>query len=138
MRVSVAGEIAVAGLRRARRMTIYEMRLDDGSGRLKAVFFNQPFLKDVLARGQRVVLFGLVERDAHGLAPARHALAAVRGRGGGRARAGIHTGRIVPVYEKLGPAHREAPAPRARATSRRRCRPTSRTRCPPSCASGSA
>ncbi len=66
MRVSVSGEIAVAGLRRARRMTIYEIRLDDGSGRLKVVFFNQPFLKTVLARGRRVVLFGLVERDAFG------------------------------------------------------------------------
>src|SRR5512138_3044099 len=66
MRVSVAGEIAVAGLRRARRMTIYEIRLDDGSGRLKAVFFNQAFLKDVLARGRRAVLFGLVEQDAPG------------------------------------------------------------------------
>ncbi len=30
MRVSVAGEIVVAGLRRARRMTIYELRLEPG------------------------------------------------------------------------------------------------------------
>ena len=33
MRVSVAGEIVVAGLRRARRMAIYEVRLDDGARR---------------------------------------------------------------------------------------------------------
>src|SRR5512136_1634482 len=64
MRVSVSGEIAVAGLRRARRMTVYEVRLDDGSGRLKAVFFNQPYLRETLPRGKRVGLFGLVERDA--------------------------------------------------------------------------
>ena len=51
MRVSVSGVVAVAGLRRARRMTLYEVRLEDGSGRLKALWFNQPFLKDVLPRG---------------------------------------------------------------------------------------
>jgi RecG-like helicase len=59
MRVSVAGEITVAGLRRARRMAIYEVRLDDGSGRLKAVFFNQPYLKETLARGKKAVFFRL-------------------------------------------------------------------------------
>ena len=48
MKVSVSGTIAVAGLRRARRMTLYEVRLEDDSGRLKALWFNQPFLKDVL------------------------------------------------------------------------------------------
>jgi ATP-dependent DNA helicase RecG len=102
MRTSVAGEIVAAGLRRARRMTLYEVRLDDGTGRLKAVFFNQPFLREVLPRGRRVVLFGLVERDAFGsrlplMRSPQYELVE-----GGEA-GGIHTGRIVPVYEKLGP-----------------------------------
>src|SRR5687767_6242306 len=66
MRVSVAGNVAVAGLRRARRITLFEVRIDDGSGRLKALWFNQPFLKDVLERGSRVVLFGSVETDRQG------------------------------------------------------------------------
>jgi ATP-dependent DNA helicase RecG len=119
MRVSVAGEVAVAGLRRARRLAIYEIRLDDGTGRLKAVFFNQAFLKDVLPRGQRVVLYGLVEKDALGsrllamrspqyeviedeaAAPAGEAAEAEAAAPG--AGPGVHTGRIVPVYEKLGP-----------------------------------
>jgi ATP-dependent DNA helicase RecG len=102
MRVSVAGEIAIAGLRRARRMTVYELRLEDGSGRLKAVFFNQPFLRDVLTRGRRVVLFGLVEKDAFGsrlLVMRSPQYELLEGEPG----AGVHTGRIVPVYEKLGP-----------------------------------
>jgi len=102
MRVSVAGEVAVAGLRRARRLTIYEIRLDDGSGRLKAVFFNQPFLKDVLVRGRRVVLFGLVEKDALGsrqlaMRSPQHEVVE------GPEAQGVHSGRIIPVYEKLGP-----------------------------------
>ena len=44
MRTGVRGTIAVAGLRRARRMTLYEVRIEDESGRLKALWFNQPYL----------------------------------------------------------------------------------------------
>jgi ATP-dependent DNA helicase RecG len=102
MTACVSGVVAVAGLRRARRMALYEVRLEDASGRLKALWFNQPFLREVLPRGQKVVLYGTVERDSYG--------------GGGLMLSspqyeliedddapGIHTGRIVPVYEKLGP-----------------------------------
>jgi ATP-dependent DNA helicase RecG len=103
MRVAVSGTVTVAGLRRARRLSIYELRLDDGSGRLlKAIFFNQPFLKDVLATGTRVVLFGLVERDAMAsrllvMRSPQYEIVEADEHGG------IHTGRLVPVYEKLGP-----------------------------------
>ncbi len=102
MKVSVRGRVAVAGLRRARRMTLYEVRVEDESGRLKALWFNQPFLRDVLPRGQRVVLFGGVERDAFGgrglvmTSPEYEVLA-------DDDTPGLHTGRIVPIYEKLGP-----------------------------------
>src|SRR6185295_16559274 len=65
MRTSVAGEIVAAGLRRARRMSLYEVRIEDGTGRLKALWFNQPYLRESLVRGRRVVLFGTVERDAY-------------------------------------------------------------------------
>jgi len=102
LRVSVSGEIAAAGLRRARRLTIYEVRLDDGSGRLKVVFFNQPYLRETLARGRRVVFYGLVEKDAFAsrlLVMRSPQYELVEGDGHG----GIHTGRLVPVYEKLGP-----------------------------------
>ena len=104
MKTSVSGKLVVAGLRRARRMTLYEARLDDGSGRLlKALWFNQPFLKDVLKQGSRVVLFGPVERDSYGsrqlvmMSPQYE----VFDEDGDAP--GIHTGRMVPVYEKLGP-----------------------------------
>jgi ATP-dependent DNA helicase RecG len=103
MKVSVLGTIAVAGVRRARRMTLYEVRLEDGTGRLKALWFNQPFLKDTLERGRRVVLFGSVERDAY--AGGRHLIMTspqyevLEDEEGPR----IHTGRVVPVYERLGP-----------------------------------
>jgi ATP-dependent DNA helicase RecG len=104
MKVSVSGEVVVAGLRRARRMTLYEIRLADGTGRLKVLWFNQPFLKDVLPRGARVVLFGAVEKDAYGsrqlvmTSPEYEVLDDAA-----EDATGMHTGRIVPVYEKLGP-----------------------------------
>jgi len=102
MKVAVAGTIAVAGLRRARRMSLYEVRLDDGSGRLKALWFNQPFLKDSLQRGRHAVLFGVVERDSYGgagvmMSSPQWELVEEEDA------PGVHTGRIVPVYERLGP-----------------------------------
>jgi ATP-dependent DNA helicase RecG len=101
MKVSVSGEIVVAGLRRARRMTLYEVRVDDGSGKLKVLWFNQPFLRDVLERGRRVTLYGLVERDKGSrslvMRSPQYELLDAEGT------PSIHTGRIVPVYEKLGP-----------------------------------
>jgi ATP-dependent DNA helicase RecG len=102
MKVSVAGTIAVAGLRRARRLTLYEVRLEDGTGRLKALWFNQPFLKDTLPRGAQVVLYGTVEPDAYGsrqLMMSSPQYEKVENED----TAGVHTGRIVPIYEKLGP-----------------------------------
>jgi ATP-dependent DNA helicase RecG len=101
MKVAVTGTITVAGLRRARRMTLYEVRIDDGTGRLKALWFNQPFLKDSLVRGARVALFGDVQPDAYGgrqlmMSSPQHEVLEDDG-------AAVHTGRVVPIYEKLGP-----------------------------------
>jgi ATP-dependent DNA helicase RecG len=104
MRVSVGGTVAVAGVRRARRLSLYEARLEDGSGRLKALWFNQPYLRNVLTRGTRVVLYGTAEPDAYAggrslvmTSPQYEVV------GEDDAAPGIHTGRVVPVYEKLGP-----------------------------------
>jgi ATP-dependent DNA helicase RecG len=101
MKVAVTGTITVAGLRRARRMTLYEVRIDDGTGRLKALWFNQPFLKESLARGARVALFGDVQPDSFGgrqlmMSSPQHEVLEDDG-------AAVHTGRVVPIYEKLGP-----------------------------------
>jgi ATP-dependent DNA helicase RecG len=101
MRTAVSGTIAVAGLRRARRMTLYEVRLEDATGRLKALWFNQPFLADVLTRGRRVTLFGTVERDTHGgarlmMSSPQHEPVVDEGA------PGVHVGRVAPIYEKVG------------------------------------
>jgi ATP-dependent DNA helicase RecG len=103
VRTAVRGTIAVAGLRRARRMTLYEIRIEDETGRLKALWFNQPYLADVLTRGRRVILFGTVETDTHGgarimMSAPQHELVADEEPDA----AAVHSGRVVPVYEKAG------------------------------------
>src|SRR5438105_8593946 len=54
---SVTGRVLACGLRTTRRpgFKIFEAAVDDGGGSLRAVWFNQPFLKDIFARGQPVV-----------------------------------------------------------------------------------
>ena len=60
---AVAGRVLACGLRGTRRpgFKIFEAAIDDGSGSLRAVWLNQPFLRDIFMRGQHVVLYGLVE-----------------------------------------------------------------------------
>ena len=100
---SASGEVARCALRTTRRpgFTIFEALIRDASGMVTAVWFNQRYLRDVFAPGMRVVLYGPVE--ARGLAgvqfnnPHYEFLDAEPEEPGG-----IHTGRIVPVYERIG------------------------------------
>ena len=91
----------VCGLRSTRRpgFKIFEAAIDDGSGSLRAVWLNQPFLKDIFMRGQHVVLYGLVEmRGSVSLQITNPQYEILDDEDGET----IHTGRIVPVYEKTG------------------------------------
>lgn len=47
---------------RARKFVIFEIAIDDGTGFLKAKWFNQPYLQRSLAVGQDVVLSGIVKQ----------------------------------------------------------------------------
>jgi len=103
---SIAGEIVACGVRATRRpgFAIFEAAVRDGSGMVRAVWLNQPFLRDVLVRGQHVVLFGTVDAR-RGLQLTNPQYEILRSPGELDEPAGepIHTGRIVPVYEKVGP-----------------------------------
>ena len=101
MKVSVSGTIVVAGLRRARRLSVYEAQIEDATGRLRAVWFNQPFLRTTLERGKKVVIYGAVERDRYAGGRLTMSSPQYELLDDGEADP-IHTGRIVPVYEKLG------------------------------------
>lgn len=108
---SVVGEVVSCGVRPTRRprFKIFEMLVRDATGALRAVFFNQPFLNDVFHPHQRVILFGKLELTPHGLQLQNPQYEILRGDAPPDA-AGpadveddtLHTGRIVPVYEKTG------------------------------------
>ena len=97
---SISGRILSCGVRFTRRrgFQIFEAVIDDGSGPLRVVWLNQPYLSDVFMRGQRVVLYGSVEMYGSAVQltnPQYEILDEEEGET-------VHTGRIVPVYEKTG------------------------------------
>ena len=86
---------------RRRGFTIFQAVLADATGNIRAVWYNQPYLQRVLAPDARVVVFGrasldrrtgrdlvLENPDFERIDPTEEAT--------------IHTGRIVPIYRKLG------------------------------------
>src|SRR5882757_7543167 len=99
--VAVAGRVLSCGLRSTRRpgFKIFDAAVDDGTGSIRISWLNQPFLRDVFAPGQHVVLFGAVEmRGSGGLQLTNPQYEILDDEDGET----IHTGRIVPVYEKAG------------------------------------
>jgi ATP-dependent DNA helicase RecG len=97
---SVCGEVASCAMHLTRRrgFRIFEATVRDESGSIRAVWLNQPFMADVVRRGQRIMLFGEVERHARGgwqFTNPPYEMADDE-------QESVHTGRIVPVYERVG------------------------------------
>jgi ATP-dependent DNA helicase RecG len=101
VRVSVTGRIVHTALRTTRRpgFKIFEAIVSDESGSILVNWLNQAFLRDVFKAGQHVVLYGAAEMRGHGgltlTNPDHELLDDEEGET-------IHTGRIVPIYEKAG------------------------------------
>ena len=74
----------------------------DATGTARAVFFNQRFLAQVFRPGQQVVLHGKVEWTSLGpqFQSPQYEFVDLTGVEEGDS---VHTGRIVPVYERIGP-----------------------------------
>jgi len=101
---TVLGEVLSTGLRTTRRpgFRIFELIVRDATGNIRAVFPNQAFLRDVFHPHQQVVLFGAIEfRGTGGLQFTNPEYEVVRGDADDED-ATVHTGRIVPIYEKAG------------------------------------
>lgn len=85
----------VGHLRKKRRMTILEVIISDGTGIIKAKWFNQPYRKKDFNKGQEVILSGIVKnsyRDrGHEILNPEYELIEEDADF-------IHTQRIVPVY----------------------------------------
>jgi len=98
--VSVCGELINCRVRLTRRpnFKIFEALVRDDSGSLRIVWPNQPYLDRALHAHQRVVLFGQVEvwRSHMQLTSPEHEIIDRDDR------ETIHTGRIVPIYERAG------------------------------------
>jgi ATP-dependent DNA helicase RecG len=98
-------EVEVVAVRvkstRRRNFKIVEMVAKDETGQLKAVWFNQEYLKDTLKPGRRVLIYGKFERTGFTLFPE------VKNPQYELVEPGqddtTHAGRIVPVYERIGP-----------------------------------
>jgi ATP-dependent DNA helicase RecG len=104
---SILGEIISCGIRPTRRphFKIFEMLLRDRTGALRAIWFNQPFLADIFHPHQRVILYGRLELSSHGLQlqnPQYELLKGSEADEEGTDDETLHTGRIVPIYEKTG------------------------------------
>lgn len=105
MTATVTAEVVSSGVRPTRRpgFRLFEAIVRDaGGGVTKAVFPNQAFLKDVFKPGQAIVLYGPLEfRSTGGLQFTNPEYELIRSESDDDDGA-VHTGRIVPVYEKAG------------------------------------
>ncbi|HYT77057.1 MAG TPA: ATP-dependent DNA helicase RecG [Vicinamibacterales bacterium] len=107
---AVSGEVLSSGIRPTRRprFKIFEMLLRDSTGSMRAIWFNQPFLKDVFRPHQRVILYGKLELNSYGLQMQSPQYEILSDDDTDVAQASevmeetLHTGRIVPIYEKTG------------------------------------
>lgn len=106
---AVGGDVVSAGLRRTRRrgFSVFEMLVRDEAGLFRVVWMNQPFLQDVFKPGQRVSLYGKVEYRSPGglrlMNPQYEVVSSGRDADDERdPEDSKHTGRIVPVYERIG------------------------------------
>jgi ATP-dependent DNA helicase RecG len=76
-----------------------EIGLEDQSGRMQAVFFNQPHLEQVLAVGKMVMMSGRVIAGRQGWMIPRMDVAQYEVIGEGN-ESTLHVGRIVPIYHE--------------------------------------
>ncbi|HET9313410.1 MAG TPA: ATP-dependent DNA helicase RecG [Nitrospira sp.] len=84
---------------RNRRFTVLEIGLEDQTGRLQAVFFNQPYLEQILAVGKSIMMSGRVIAGKQGWMVPRMDVSQYEVVGEGT-ESTLHVGRIVPIYHE--------------------------------------
>jgi ATP-dependent DNA helicase RecG len=110
--VAVSGEVLSATLQSTRRagFRLFTALVQDASGQIQAVWPNQAFLKDVIRAHTHLVLYGKAEYwGSRGMQLTDPEFEIIRTADHARSSStvpdeapGIHTGRIVPVYERTG------------------------------------
>ena len=102
--VAVSGEVLHSSLQSTRRagFRLFTALVQDRSGQIQAVWPNQAFLKDVIRPHQQIVLYGRAEHwGSRGLQITDPEFEIIRETEGNELST-LHTGRIVPVYERTG------------------------------------
>ena len=102
--VAVSGEVLHCSLQSTRRVgfRLFTALVQDRSGQIQAVWPNQAFLKDVIRPHQQIVLYGRAEHwGSRGLQITDPEFEILRETEGDE-HSTLHTGRIVPVYERTG------------------------------------
>jgi ATP-dependent DNA helicase RecG len=101
MVTAVYGTVAKSTIKRTRnrRLTILEVGLEDQTGRMQAVFFNQPYLEQVLAVGKSVMMSGRIIAGRQGWMVPRMEVSQYEVVGEGL-ESTLHVGRIVPIYHE--------------------------------------
>ena len=100
---AVSGEVLHASLQSTRRagFRLFTALIQDKSGQVKAVWPNQAFLKDVIRPHSQIVLYGKVELwGSRGLQITDPEFEIIRDDVDESST--LHTGRIVPIYERTG------------------------------------
>ncbi len=95
--VSVSGAYAVGG----GRYRIFELIGEDGTGQIRAFWWNQMYLANTFRQGTRAILFGMWRRSRKGFLEVENPEYEVLADEDDASDA-IHTGRKIPVYRKLG------------------------------------
>jgi ATP-dependent DNA helicase RecG len=101
MVTAVYGTVAKSTVKRTRnrRFTVLEVGLEDQTGRMQAVFFNQPYLEQVLAVGTSVLMSGRIIAGRQGWMVPRMEVSQYEVVGEGTEFT-LHVGRIVPIYHE--------------------------------------
>jgi len=97
----VCGKIIRAKMTRARsrRLSILDVAVHDATGTVHTVFFNQPYLEEVLREGVRVMIAGRVVAGRQGWMDLRLEAAQFEVLSGTDDEL-LHVGRIVPIYHE--------------------------------------
>ena len=103
-KAAVLGEIKTAHLATTRRrgFKIFHAVVGDTSGAIRCTWMNQAFLADILQPHLTVVIFGDVKLDSTGLHFMNPEYELVGAAAGADDLGSVHTGRIVPFYQKTG------------------------------------
>ena len=101
MMASICGVIGTCEAKRTRnrRMSVVEVGVEDPSGRMQVVFFNQSYLEELLTVGTSVMMSGRVIAGRQGWMVPRMDVAQYEIIGEDT-ESTLHVGRIVPIYHE--------------------------------------